>query len=549
MTRGYLAIYHLPASQVALASLNMFSKQPKFTPKSLPKPKIRTVSVEVPKKPSTPVNGTRATGSSSSPRPSSSSIVARGTSKLANGRARASKSPFTSSDEKGFLAPPANGRKRIRSPATDSDRVAFDSDGDSAEDDDDDWEVRLKRRRMSTRKDPDRNLQHSALAELAANGYKDTGKAPKIIHAADIVSTEHGDKPHFPGVDPEELVVKLQYPGSLTRERYVTICPGAAAVIASHLDSNTDPCDTRFVLSESKDKLDVVEDIKRVVQNVQETFLTPAQADEHGFKDIIRQLERNSNSKILNLAGYKAAIEKYNSAVLHLLKTGAIVANIDKQHELSENLIGLILTQVYDRVVTPKVDILKKYDNGTDNVYGEMNRRFVHQALCQNLQMTSEQIFVDLGSGVGNVTLQAALEVGCESWGCEMMDGPATLAKAQHSEFRARCKLWGIQPGRIRFVHGDFTKDDSIRDMLKRADVVLANNFAFTPQLNDTLKIMFLDLKENCKLVSLKNFVSSSAYHTNDIATQILKVKPYRWPQNGVSWTESQGDYFIATKK
>ncbi|KAK2604950.1 hypothetical protein N8I77_007840 [Diaporthe amygdali] len=522
-TSGYLAIYLLPASQVALTSLNMFSKQPKFTPKTLPKPKIRTVSVEVPKKPSTPVNGRHGTSMSSSPRPSASTIVAKGAKKLANSHSRASKSPFTSSDEKGSLAPPTDGRKRIRSPATDSDRVAFDSDGDSAEDDDDDWESRLKRRKMSTRMDPNRKLQHSALAELAANGYKDTGKAPKIVHAADVVSLELGDKPWFPGADPEELVVKLQYPGSLTRER--------------------------FVLSDAKDKLNVFEDIKKVVENVRDTFLTPEQAKEYGFKDIIRQLERNYSPQILNLAGYKAAIEKYNNAVLHLLKTGAIVAAIDKQHELSEGLIDHILTQVYDRVVTPKVDILKKYDNGTDNVYGEMNRSFVRQALCQELRMTSEQVFVDLGSGVGNVTLQAALEIGCESWGCEMMEGPATLAKAQHAEFRARCKLWGIQPGRVRFVHDDFTKDEAIKDVLQRAEVVLANNFAFTPQLNDTLKIMFLDLKEDCKLVSLKNFVSSSAYHTNDIATQILDVRKYRWPPNGVSWTESQGDYFIATKK
>jgi hypothetical protein len=198
----------------------MFSKQPKFTPKTLPKPKIRTVSVDVPKKPSTPVNGRRAMGTSTSPLPSTSSIVARGTPKPANGRSRASKSPLASSDEKSLLAPPADGRKRIRrSPATDSDRVAFDSDGDGAEEEDDDWESRLKRRKMSTRMDPNRKLMHSAMAELAANGYKDTGKAPKIVHAADLFSAAHGDKPLFPGVEPEDLVVKLQYPGSLTRER------------------------------------------------------------------------------------------------------------------------------------------------------------------------------------------------------------------------------------------------------------------------------------------------------------------------------------------
>lgn len=533
----------------------MFSKQPKFTSKTLQKPKIRTVSVEVPKKPSTPLNGSRAT-STGSPRPapprtgppssSSSSVAAaaaaKGAKRSADGRLRASNSPLTSSDEQRpghHLAPPrgatataaatsaAGARKRIRSPATDSDRVAFGwSDGDSsAEDDDDDWESRLKRRRQSTRKDPDRNLVHGALADLAAGGYRDAGsRTARIIHAAEIVSLEQGDKPFFPDAKPEELVVELQYPGSWTRER--------------------------FILAHGRDKLDVVKDIKRVVQNVQDTFLTPEQAREHGFKDIIRQLERNSNDRILNLAGFKAAVAKYNDAVLHLIKSGAIVANIEKQHELSNHITDLILTQVYDRVVTPKIDILKKYDNGTDNVYGELDKVFVRQALSKELQMTSGQVFVDLGSGVGNVVLQAALEIGCESWGCEMMDGPAKLARDQHAEFRARCKLWGIQPGKVRMIQDDFTKNEDIKRALQRADVVLANNFAFTPQLNDTLKIMFLDLKKGCKIVSLKNFVSSSAYHSNDIATQILDVDyDHRWPVKGVSWTDSQGDYFISTKK
>lgn len=303
-------------------------------------------------------------------------------------------------------------------------------------------------------------------------------------------------------------------------------------------------------MARGRDKLDVIKDIMRVVQNVQDTFLTPEQAEKNGFKDIIRQLERNSNDRILNLAGFKAAVAKYNEALLRLMKSGAIVANSERQHELSNSIIDLILTQVYDRVVTPKIDILKKYDNGTDNVYGELDKVFIHQALSKELQMTSGQVFVDLGSGVGNVVLQAALEIGCESWGCEMMDGPAKLAKDQHAEFRARCKLWGIQPGRVRFIQDDFTKNEDIKRALERADVVLANNFAFTPQLNDTLKIMFLDLKKGCKVVSLKNFVSSSTYHSNDIATQILDVDyDHRWPVKGVSWTDSQGDYFISTKK
>ena len=52
--------------------------------------------------------------------------------------------------------------------------------------------------------------------------------------------------------------------------------------------------------------------------------------------------------------------------------------------------------------------------------------------------MKCDQIFVDLGSGVGNCVLQAALEVGCESCGCEMMDKACNLAELQEEEFKAR---------------------------------------------------------------------------------------------------------------
>lgn len=542
----------------------MFSKQRPFVPKSLPKPKVkvRTVNVEVPvSKPRTPLNGSASrtpsrSADARSPRPglgrtsSKASPAASGIKRSADGRPRASNSPLPSSaDERGYLAAPSVARKRIRSPATDSERVTFESDEESA--DDDDWESRLKRRKQATRTDPDRKLRSIALTELAEADYKDTGKPLRFIHAAEVVSLAQGDEKCFPDAHAEDLVVELQYPGSLTRERYVCSpmrIPGYYTQSAG-LIINTDYRIFSFELAKKKDKLDVIRDIIRVVKNVKETYITDdtVKAD---FEVIVRQLERNSNDKILNLAVFKENVDKYNQALLHALKSGAIVRSIDKQHVIPNALVGLILNQVYDRVVTPKVDLLKNYKNGTDNVYGEMNQNFVTQALSANLRMTSKQTFVDLGSGVGNVTLQAALQIGCESWGCEMMDAPSTLAKGQYQEFRARCKLWGIQPGKVRIIHGDFTNHQEIRDVLKRADVVLANNQAFTPDLNETLKIMFLDLKRDCKVVSLKKFTTSSKHNINDIANTILtEAVCYRWPEKGVSWTDGLGEYHISTKK
>ncbi len=96
------------------------------------------------------------------------------------------------------------------------------------------------------------------------------------------------------------------------------------------------------------------------------------------------------------------------------------------------------MKQAYDRAVAPRVELLTKYENGTDNVYGELLPRFITNILVDRLHMTCDHVFVDLGSGVGNVVFQAAFQIGCESWGREMMDNACNLAEAQQREvFRA----------------------------------------------------------------------------------------------------------------
>lgn len=102
--------------------------------------------------------------------------------------------------------------------------MAFDPSTDDDDDDDDhDWESRLKRRRQLGRMDPDRRLRSAALTELANNGYEDLspGQPLKFVHAADVVSLRLGDARLFPGASDEDIAVELQYPGSLTRERFV----------------------------------------------------------------------------------------------------------------------------------------------------------------------------------------------------------------------------------------------------------------------------------------------------------------------------------------
>ena len=309
----------------------------------------------------------------------------------------------------------------------------------------------------------------------------------------------------------------------------------------------------RYELVWAKDKIDAVEASIKIVRLVAETYLNEGEAEI--FTDpnsgLIRRLEKASNRNIQDLMGFKSALNEYNETLLRMVENGAIERKLDELHEVPQHLVAFILDQVYDRTVAPKVELLSKYENGTDYVYGELLHSFITKILVEQTKMTSEQVFVDLGSGVGNVCLQAALEIGSESWGCEMMENACALADAQKKEFSARCKLWGLKPGRVHLEKGDFRKNTRIHEALKRADVVLVNNKAFTSQLNDDLVRMFLDLKAGCKVISLKSFVADvkSSHNINDVGSTILDVEECVYPEGYVSWTNAGGDYYISTRK
>lgn len=482
-------------------------------PPSKPKPKHR---------PGPP--GPASTGVSSS---RSSPAAARPSPKPPSGR-RESHSPYpsSSSDEKrrerkrknGGGGGPASSVKR--SPGTE--RIAFDKDSDN---EDDGWmslDTRKKQRR-GTSEDKhlgsDRNLRHS-------RAFEGRNHDLEFIHAVEVASLEAKCVPVM-GAQKEDVAIELQYPSMQPREK--------------------------FELVWGKDKIDAVEASIRIVRHVAETYLTDEEAEP--FTNIntglIRRLEKASNRNIQDLAGFKAALHEYNETLLGLVEDGIIAKNLDAMHELPQQLVAFILDQVYDRTVAPSVELLSKYENGTDYVYGELLHPFISKLLVEQIKMTLDQVFVDLGSGVGNVCLQAALEIGCESWGCEMMENACNLAELQIKEFDARCMLWGIKPGKVQLERGDFRKNPVIHEALKRADVVLVNNKAFTSQLNDDLVRMFLDLKPGCKIISLRSFVADfkSSHNINDVGSTILDVEECTYPEGFVSWTNAGGSYFISTRK
>ncbi|KAG6127973.1 Nucleosomal histone H3-Lys79 methylase [Claviceps purpurea] len=440
-----------------------------------------------------------------------------------------SHSPYPSSSDESRLhrkrkpsAGGAAGHAAAAKPSPGAERVAFDKDSDN---EDDGWmslDTRKRQRRATSEEKPldsKRKFRHLRAFEGHNSGLR-------FIHAVEVASLEAKCVPVM-GAQKEDVAIELQYPSMQPREK--------------------------FELVWGKDKIDAVEASIRIVRHVAETYLNDEEAEPFTNMNtgLIRRLEKASNRNIQDLAGFKAALHEYNETLSGLVEDGIIAKNLDALRELPQQLVAFILDQIYDRTVAPSVDLLSKYENGTDYVYGELLHPFISKLLVEQTQMTSDQVFVDLGSGVGNVCLQAALEIGCESWGCEMMENACNLAELQIQEFDARCMLWGIKPGKVHLQRGDFRKNTIIHEALKRADVVLVNNKAFTAQLNDDLVRMFLDLKPGCRVISLKSFVADckSSHNINDVGSTILEVEECSYPEGFVSWTNAGGEYFISTRK
>ena len=363
---------------------------------------------------------------------------------------------------------------------------------------------------------------------LSEKAFRDYNGGHRFIHGAEATSGEYASlfKPPW---DAELFrTVELQYPSRCARERFEIKWP-----------------------RQEKDDYKPMEDIIQTIHYIAKYYFPPELSRK--YTDDSTGLERRFNRayKRESIDEFVGIVEDFNSVLTPLLQDGTVERELRRKHGLELDWIQRILDQIFVRTVSPKAEKLNAYKNGSDNVYGELLPRFVSN-IFKATHLNHEQTFIDLGSGVGNVVLQAALEVGCESHGIEVMPNPCDLAELQAREFAGRTRLWGLDVGQVKLLRGDMTTHPDIPALLQRADVVLVNNQAFTPALNDKLRDMFLDLKVGCRVVSLKPFVPEghkmAVRNIDNVVNQFRQTKhPYF--SDSVSWSHyGNGHYYIATK-
>lgn len=101
-----------------------------------------------------------------------------------------------------------------------------------------------------------------------------------------------------------------------------------------------------------------------------------------------------------------------------------------------------ILTQCYNRAVEDP-EKLNQYPPFSPQVYGETSFELIAQ-IIDAVNIGSEDSFIDLGSGVGQVVLQVAASTDAKfSYGIEKADYPSNCAMKLDREFRRWMAFYG----------------------------------------------------------------------------------------------------------
>ncbi|XP_055601875.1 histone-lysine N-methyltransferase, H3 lysine-79 specific isoform X2 [Uranotaenia lowii] len=212
----------------------------------------------------------------------------------------------------------------------------------------------------------------------------------------------------------------------------------------------------------------------------------------------------------------------------------------------SRGLLRHIIQQVYNQAVV-EPEKLNQYEPFSPEVYGETSFDLICQMIDQ-IKITADDVFVDLGSGVGQVVLQMAASTPVKvCYGIEKADVPSRYAEGMNATFKSWMRWFGKKYGDYELMKGDFLADEH-REKITSATIVFVNNFAFGPNVDHQLKERFADLKDGAKIVSSKSFCPLNFRITDrnlsDIGT-IMHVSEMSPLRGSVSWTGKPVSYYL----
>ncbi|CAH8540200.1 unnamed protein product [Schistosoma turkestanicum] len=283
---------------------------------------------------------------------------------------------------------------------------------------------------------------------------------------------------------------------------------------------------------------EIVDVISWVVSDIREMSENPI------LVELLKVTDRSCYDDVSKLC------DVYNKTIIDLWNMwdeGNIVPEFFNR-KASRDHVQFILLQCYNRAVSDP-EKLNQYPPFSPQVYGETSFELISQ-MIDTITVASDDIFIDLGSGVGQVVLQVCASTDAKfCYGIEKAEYPANCASRLDSAFRHWMGFYGKSYRPYTLERGDFLSTE-YQEKITNASVLFANNFAFGPEVDHQLKQRFANLKEGARIISSKAFCPLNFRITDrnlgDIGS-IMRVSCLNPIQDAVSWTDKPFSYYVHT--
>lgn len=221
----------------------------------------------------------------------------------------------------------------------------------------------------------------------------------------------------------------------------------------------------------------------------------------------------------------------------------------DQLHDLIEESLAVVV-RPNDRIISKT----KGFRN--PDTYGELNPSFLTD-LFSKVGLREQHLFLDLGSGVGNAVLQAALQTGCKARGCELSKVRNDFASPLHEELLERCKLESYKrrlrntaaEERVKFVRGDKFKHGEVRLWVSSADLILVTNMLFTVEMNDELLLLAMVMKRGAKMATMTRLLSGTYEPGEQSPIERLGEESLQSRKGQAGWAWAGIGWYLYTKK
>ncbi|CAI5438476.1 unnamed protein product [Caenorhabditis angaria] len=217
----------------------------------------------------------------------------------------------------------------------------------------------------------------------------------------------------------------------------------------------------------------------------------------------------------------------------------------------TQQIAAQITNWAYDCAVSTPSILNSHYKSFSSETYGETNLEQI-TSILNELQLGPDDVFVDLGSGVGHlVVYTAAFTKIKKAVGIELSSVPANHAQDLQHYYKKIMAHFGKSYSPFELHNGDFL-DPKFRDLItKEATVIFINNYVFSPDL--LVKIsdeLISELNDNVRIVTTKE-MGVLKREVNDRTSRdissILEMRQMKSVSNGVSWTANVVKFWLHT--